>query len=63
MSAAHDYSDYPRDIVDNAQKARQFVSGLDYAAFAASAEKAYAVSYALEIVGKAGRNIPGPVRE
>jgi uncharacterized protein with HEPN domain len=58
MSAAHDYSDYLRDIIDNAQKARQFVSGLDYASFAASAEKAYAVVYALEIIGEAARKVP-----
>jgi uncharacterized protein with HEPN domain len=63
MSAARDYSDYLCDIIDNAKKARQFVAGVDYASFAASAEKTYAVFHALEIIAEAARRIPSSARD
>jgi uncharacterized protein with HEPN domain len=63
MNPARDYSDYLRDIIDNAERARQFVAGMDYTSFAASVEKTYAVFHALEIIGEAARKIPSSVRD
>jgi uncharacterized protein with HEPN domain len=62
MTAPRDYSDYPRDILDNAHKAQQFVTGAASESFAQNTEKAYAVFYALEIIGEAARKIPSSVR-
>ncbi len=58
MTTSREYTDYIRDILDNAHKAQQFVAGLDYPAFAGNTEKGYAVFYALEIIGEAARNVP-----
>lgn len=63
MRLRRDATDYVRDILDATQKARRFVEGVTFDAFAVDDEKAYAVIRALEIIGEASRNIPAPLQE
>jgi uncharacterized protein with HEPN domain len=44
MKAGRHYSEYLRDILDAAQKAERFTSGVTFEVFAADDEKTYAVS-------------------
>ncbi|MCI0419787.1 MAG: DUF86 domain-containing protein [Acidobacteria bacterium] len=62
MTAEREYNDYLRDILDAAEKAGRFVEGMDWDAFAANDEKAFAVIRALEIIGEAAKSIPDSVR-
>jgi uncharacterized protein with HEPN domain len=55
-------ADYLQDILDNAEKARRFVLGVEYAAFREDEQKVYAVVRALEVIGEAARNIPRNLR-
>ncbi len=63
MTLRRDAVDYVCDILDAVQKARRFVAGVTFDAFAADDEKAYAVIRALEIIGEASRNIPPALQE
>jgi uncharacterized protein with HEPN domain len=56
-------TDYLQDILDSAEKARRFVSGVAYEAFRENDEKVFAVVRALEIIGEAARHIPRQLRE
>jgi uncharacterized protein with HEPN domain len=62
MTTPRKYSEYLRDILDNARQAQQFVADIDFAAFERNTEKTYAVFYALEIIGEAARAIPSSMR-
>ncbi len=62
MRPRRTYVDYVRDIVSHAQKAEQFVAGLDFAAFCANEEKVFAVIRALEVIGEAARHLPLSLR-
>jgi uncharacterized protein with HEPN domain len=55
-------TDYLQDILDNAEKARRFVLGVEYAAFRDDEQKVYAVVRALEIIGEAARHISRNLR-
>jgi len=55
-------TDYLQDILDNAEKARRFVLGVEYTAFREDEQKVYAVVRALEIIGEAARHIPRNLR-
>jgi uncharacterized protein with HEPN domain len=55
-------TDYLQDILDNADKARRFVQGVDYEHFRDDEQKFYAVVRALEVIGEAARHIPRPLR-
>ena len=63
MRQKREYIDYLRDILDAAQKAEQFVFGMDVAAFEADAKTSFAVIRALEIIGEAAKHIPTSVRQ
>lgn len=63
MKPPRDHLDLLNDIRTAAAKARQFTSGLDYAAFAADEKSIYAVVRALEIVGEAAKRIPQEIRD
>lgn len=63
MMLRRDAMDYVLDILDAVQKARRFVAGVTFDAFAADDEKAYAVIRALEIIGEASRNVPVSLQE
>jgi len=50
-------------MLENAEKARSFVQGLDYNGFCKDDKALYAVVRALKIIGEAARQIPDNVRE
>jgi len=52
------YEDYLRDILDATQKAKRFVEGISFDAFAANDEKVFAVIRALEIIEETAKKIP-----
>ena len=62
MSPDRVYADYLRDIVDAADKAGEFVQGMDFEAFRADPKTVFAVIRALEVVGEATKNVPDVVR-
>ncbi len=57
------YEDYLRDMLENAEKARSFIKGLDYDDFRKDDKAIYAVIRAFEIIGEAARQIPEDVRD
>jgi uncharacterized protein with HEPN domain len=58
-----DYKDYLRDMLDNAEKAQNFVHGMEYDEFFEDQKSVYAVVRALEIIGEAARQVPEDVRK
>ncbi len=54
--------DYLQDILDAVAAIEQFTTGIEFAAFAQSLEKVFAVSRAIEIIGEAVKRIPDSVR-
>jgi uncharacterized protein with HEPN domain len=62
MKSNCEYTDYLQDILDAAGKAMRFVKDVDFEAFCANEEKAFAVIRALEIIGEAAKNIPKSIR-
>jgi uncharacterized protein with HEPN domain len=63
MKQQREYIDYLRDILDAAQKAVQFVAGMDSTAFEGDAKTSFAVIRALEIIGEAAKHLPASVRQ
>jgi uncharacterized protein with HEPN domain len=63
MKQKREYIDYLRDILDAAQKAEEFIAGMDMAAFERDAKTCFAVIRALEIIGEATKHIPASVRQ
>lgn len=57
-----EYSDFFRDMLENAQRAIEFTKGMNYEAFAKDEKTVYAVIRAVEIIGEAAANIPANVR-
>jgi len=57
------YEDYLCDMLENAEKARSFVRGMDYDGFRKDDKALYAVIRAFEIIGEAARQIPEEVRD
>lgn len=57
-----EYSDFLRDMLENAQRAIQFTAGMEYETFAKDDKTIYAVIRAVEIIGEAAANIPEKVR-
>jgi len=62
MRPKREWTDYLRDILTHAEKAEQFVAGVEFETFRANDEKVFAVIRALEIVGEAARQIPSDLR-
>jgi uncharacterized protein with HEPN domain len=56
------YADYLRDMLENAEKALDFVGGMELDQFFEDEKTSYAVIRALEIIGEAARKIPEDVR-
>ena len=56
------YTDYLRDMLENAEKALGFVRGMDSEEFKSDDKSVYAVIRAVEIIGEAARNIPEEIR-
>src|SRR5438128_11733729 len=63
MKQKREYIDYLQDILDAAQKAEQFMAGMDMAAFEGDAKTSFAVIRALEIICEATKHIPASVRQ
>lgn len=59
---SRDYTDYLKDMLTAAQKAQQFVEGVEWESFQANDEKTFAVVRALEIIGEAAKQIPQELR-
>lgn len=57
------YTDFVQDMIDNCDYAIEFVEGITLEQFQANREKAYAVVYAIEIIGEAARHIPKNLRD
>jgi uncharacterized protein with HEPN domain len=57
------YIDYLRDILENAEKAVEFVSGMTGDEFLGDEKTVFAVIRAIEILGEATKKIPVEVRE
>ena len=56
------YTDYLRDILDNAEKAQEFLGDMGFEAFRTDDKTVFAVTRALEIIGEAAKNVPDKVR-
>ena len=63
MKGARDYTDYVADMLESAQKAREFVAGMGYEEFVADEKTQYAVVRALEVLGEAAKKVPQEWRE
>ena len=63
MKRARDYTDYVEDMLESAQKAREFVAGMTYEEFVADEKTQYAVVRALEVLGEAAKKVPPEWRE
>ena len=63
MSPRRLYADYLRDIVENAERAMQFVEGMTEQEFLRDEKTIFAVIRALEIIGEATKKIPSEIRE
>jgi len=63
MTLERDYADSLEDILSAAEKAGQFIHGMEYEEFSADEKTVFAVIRALEIIGEATKQIPQSVRE
>ncbi len=62
MKPKRTHEHFLTDILSNIDKIEQFVQGIDREAFAANAEKQYAVLHALQTIGEAARHLPKSLR-
>ena len=62
MKRGRVYTDYLSDILTYAEKAENFVAGIDLKTFQSNEEKVFAVIRALEVIGEAAKHIPSSVR-
>lgn len=58
-----DVLDYLEDILENMEKAEEFVEGITFEQFSEDARINYAVLRALEVVGEATKRLPMMLRE
>lgn len=63
MSPKRIYVDYLHDMVESAEKAGQFVRGMNLSTFEADDKTVYAVIRALEVIGEAAKKVPSPVQK
>jgi len=63
MRSRRVYTDYLADILHAAERAEQFLAGMDLAALKADEKTAFAVVRALEIIGEAAKSIPQIIRD
>ena len=61
MTARQPYPDYLGDVLDAAEKAQEFVSGMGFTDFLADDRTKFAVIRCLEIIGEATRQTPADV--
>lgn len=58
MNKGRVYLDYLRDMLESAEKAAEFVSGMNFDDFKNDEKTIFAVVRALEIIGEAAKKIP-----
>ena len=63
MSQSRADADYVQDMLDAAEKAEEFVSGMDFAAFEQDEKTIFAIVRALEIIGEASNHISEELQE
>lgn len=63
MNQGSDFTDFLRDIVENAEKAEKFTKGVTFDDFLGDEMRAYATIHALEIIGEAVKQIPEDFRQ
>ncbi|GAB4580885.1 MAG: DUF86 domain-containing protein [Anaerolineales bacterium] len=63
MREGFDFTDFLRDIVENADKVEKFTQGVTFDDFLADEMRAYATIRALEIIGEAVKQIPDKIRK
>ena len=63
MKPRHTHLHYLHDILENLDKAHDFVMGVSKAQLRENEEKLYAVIRALEVVGEAAKHIPPSLRK
>ncbi len=57
-----DFKIYITDIIENMQKAEEFIKDISYEEFAADEKTHYAVIRCIEIIGEAAKHIPDEIR-
>jgi len=63
MSGERVYLDYVRDMLESAEKALEFVGGMEYDEFAEDEKTQFAVVRAIEIIGEAAKKVSKDLRE
>jgi uncharacterized protein with HEPN domain len=58
-----EYVDYLRDILENAERALDFVHGMEFEEFFEDEKSTYVVIRTLEVIGEAARHVPDEVRD
>ncbi|MBF0606220.1 MAG: DUF86 domain-containing protein [Candidatus Magnetobacterium sp. LHC-1] len=53
---------YIKDIIENMDKAEEFVGNLSYEDFLLDSKTHYSVVRCVEIIGEASKNVPGSIR-
>lgn len=54
---------YIKDIIENMEKAENFIANLSYEDFLRDEKTCYAVQRCLEIIGEATKNVPDDIRQ
>jgi uncharacterized protein with HEPN domain len=62
MTSKRVYIDYLLDILDNTEKAIEFVAGMSIDEFRGDVKTQFAVIRALEVIGEAAKQIPDSLR-
>ena len=57
------FVDLLEDMIDAAQKAQEFVEGMDFVAFSYDLKTSFAVAHAISIIGEAAGKVPPRIRE
>lgn len=63
MRGGKEYLGYVRDMLDGAEKALEFVHGMEYTEFSKDEKTQFAVVRAIEIIGEAAKKVPQELRE
>jgi len=63
MTRNREATDYLHDILDAAESAERFVTGIEFDDFVTDRKTVFAVIHALEIIGEATKSIPDEIRQ
>ena len=62
MRSPREALDYLRDILEMMNKVQEFIGDMSFRDFAGDDKTNFAVFRALEVIGEAAKQVPGPVR-